>query len=143
MNTNNTPNTEQEGNESTRLGQDYYWQCYNVCKLGQEMPTELVQIMTDSAFKAFSDWLRSINPPEAVIELFDNFVMLSNYNERLEAGLPLTSFEGANLLDTIVEVGKNMRAVGADYYPDVRPNAVPGTLPKYILQAVETEAIPG
>lgn len=132
-------NTEQPAIEHENLDKDYYWNCYNVCKLGQEMPVQLVQIMADSATQAFDNWLRSINPPEEVLELYHNAQMLSIYEGQLSAGGSLSPRMGADLLDTIVSAGKSMRAVGATFCPEIIPNDLPGTLPRYTLQAIDPE----
>ena len=110
---------------------DPFW--LQTCKIGQEIPPEIVQIMAQSANGAVHDWLKSINAPKEVLELYDDAEMLTMYDQQLADGKALSPIDGANLLDLMVSAGKNMRAVGAQFCPCGTPKALPGTLPKFQL----------
>lgn len=118
-----------------------YWRTYNVCKLGQEIPPEIVQIMADSASQALTDWLREIDAPTEVRGLYNNVLMLTIYDRQIAAGIALSPLAGADLLDIMVSAGKNMRAVGAQFCPCGTPKALPGTLPRYKLQAIDLDTV--
>jgi len=118
-----------------------YWRTYNVCKLGQEIPPEIVQIMADSAVGALHDWLREIDAPQEVRDLYGESEMLIMYDQQLAAGISLSPQDGAELLSTIVSAGKNLRAVGAQFCSCGTPLTLPGTLPRYTLQAIDPDTV--
>ena len=105
--------------------------------IGQEISRYIVSDLTMNADQAMLDWLNSINAPDPVIALYTSVTMLLPLEQQLMDGKELTVMDGENLLDQIVEAGKALETVGGN----IGDYKLEGTLPRYTLQVVETEAI--
>lgn len=125
--------TEQDqmpANDISPLTSDYYWKAYNVCELGQNMSGFIVSELSTAVAQALLDWLDSIGAPEEVKSLAGAVVMLERYDQQIRAGTSLNAFEGANLIDTIVDAGRCLQAVGGRF----GDSEITPSLPSYKLQ---------
>ena len=138
---NNTehPNVEPvEPKKESIFDADSLGKSYNACKMGQKLNRYLIAELAENATQAMFDWLRSINAPDEVMDLYNTATMLLPIEQQLFDGKELSALDGVNALDHLVIGCNALEVVGGR----IGNFNLPGTLPKFTLQVVETEAIP-
>ena len=103
--------------------------------------TERVRMMSESASMAVQNWLESINAPKDVIDLNVMARLLLIYATDLSYGAALTPRMNRALRGYMKLAGKHLHVVGSNYHNDKTPNDMPGTLPRYTLQAIDPDTV--
>lgn len=105
---------------------------------GQQINRHLVSELAENSDQAMLDWLRSINAPEQVCDLYNCVSMLLMTEQQLLDGKELSASDGANALEAIITASNALEAVGGR----IGNFKLEGTLPRYTLQAVDPEKVP-
>ena len=108
-----------------------------IINIGQQINRHLVSELAENADQAVLDWLRSINAPEAVCELYSCVTMLLMIEQQLIDEKELSASDGTNVLEAIISASNALEAVGGR----IGNFNLPGTLPRYALQVVDPDTV--
>jgi hypothetical protein len=94
---------------------------------GKSIPAAFLGALSDTASRAFRDWLESNNVPGEVLEMLDCIVLMERFESTLNAGGELGKWDYAELLNTIARTTRLTADFGGEfhgadsYYPGKEP----------------------